>query len=156
VLFNLLWHQIQILVARHCFSTALQYAKILYGKNPADDPLAITLSLDMIALKGKNYQFLVDFYEQFAVSFYLNSNNHPTFQSKRNLDMLPNFLYSTAYAYNCLFEKSGDEMYLYKSTELIHKAYTRFPFVLSQILSELSIDPGPAMSKEAMFQGVDR
>jgi hypothetical protein len=68
VLFNLLWNQIQIMSGRRCFSTALEYAKILYGKN-SEDPLATTLIFDALALKGKNYQFLVDFYEQFGVSF---------------------------------------------------------------------------------------
>lgn len=69
VFFNLLWHQIQIMAGRNCYLTSLQYAKILFGKND-EDPLAVTLLLDMLALKSKNYKFLVDFYEYFEVCLY--------------------------------------------------------------------------------------
>lgn len=155
----MLWQQVQVLSGRNCFSTALQYAKILYQKNSVEDPLAIILFLDTIALRSKNYQFLVSFYEQFEVSLNVErSGKLCLFQQQRNLDMLPNFLYSTAYAYNCLFEKSNSEEHLQKSKELISKAYVRFPVILAQIIEQLSIDAGPSLKKENLFQtsNIDR
>ncbi|KAI6178729.1 Hc38 [Aphelenchoides besseyi] len=124
VIFNLLWQRVQVLMSKSCYNTALQYAKILFAKDLNNDPLAISLLFDVLALKSGNCSFLTAFYEEF--------------NDERNLDMLPNFLYSTAYAYYRQFERSK-------------KAYTRFPFVLSQILENLSVDSGKSLSKATIF-----
>ncbi|KAI6203471.1 hypothetical protein M3Y94_00560500 [Aphelenchoides besseyi] len=123
VIFNLLWQRVQVLMSKSCYNTALQYAKILFAKDLDNDPLAISLIFDVLALKSGNFTFLTTFYEEF--------------NEQRNLDMLPNFLYSTAYAYQRQFERSGSDDDLVKSNELI--------------LENLSVDSGKSLSKATIF-----
>ncbi|KAI1730667.1 transcriptional repressor TCF25 domain-containing protein [Ditylenchus destructor] len=60
------WH-IFHLSQRRCFATALQFAKIVFMKDPMEDPLAILLLIDSISLKAKEYNFLIGFYQEFKV-----------------------------------------------------------------------------------------
>jgi hypothetical protein len=53
-------------------------------KNTSDDPLAVLLLIDSICLNAKEYSFLMNFYREY--------------ENKKRLDMLPNFLFSSALA----------------------------------------------------------
>lgn len=54
----------------NCFGTALEFAKLIFMKDPDADPLAVLLIIDSLALKAKKYQFLIDFYENYKVFFF--------------------------------------------------------------------------------------
>ncbi|CAD5206564.1 unnamed protein product [Bursaphelenchus okinawaensis] len=137
IIFQLLFSFIQLLVCRHCFVTALQYGKLLYSKDPKNDPLAMTLLIDFIALKSGNYNYLADVFEEY--------------RKTKNWEMLPNFLYSTAYACHKLYEKTGDEVYLVKEKELTKLALIRFPQVIGALVQRMGLDPTDTVKATGHF-----
>lgn len=66
--FYLLLHRhLRNLVDRHCFRTALNVARLIYRLDPVSDPLAIMLTIDMIALKAREYNYLILLYNTLQV-----------------------------------------------------------------------------------------
>ncbi|MCP9258059.1 hypothetical protein DINM_001220 [Dirofilaria immitis] len=67
--FYLLLHRhLRNLVDRHCFKTALHVAKLIYRLDPVSDPLAIMLTIDMIALKARDYNYLILLYNTLQIA----------------------------------------------------------------------------------------
>lgn len=70
--FYLLLHRhLRNLLDRHCFATALHVAKLIFRLDPVGDPLAIMLTFDSIALKAREYDYLIKLYETLLVSKFI-------------------------------------------------------------------------------------
>ncbi|VDM32497.1 unnamed protein product [Hydatigera taeniaeformis] len=66
--------------SRSCYRAALEYSKALLLLDPDNDPLAIVLGIDFLAISSEEYEFLTSFYD--------------AWNPKRNLNLLPNFAFS--------------------------------------------------------------
>uniref|UniRef100_A0A0K0F986 Transcription factor 25 (inferred by orthology to a human protein) n=1 Tax=Strongyloides venezuelensis TaxID=75913 RepID=A0A0K0F986_STRVS len=110
---------------KKCYETAFQYARIIYMKDIENDPLSILMCLDTIALKIRNINWLINFYDEYNTTF--------------QLEWLPNYLYSLALAYNQAFIDTSNEKYKEKADEFIKKAFIRFPFVVTLFLDNMSM-----------------
>ncbi|VDK67425.1 unnamed protein product [Onchocerca ochengi] len=130
--FYLLLHRhLRNLVDRHCFKTALHVARLIYRLDPISDPLAIMLTIDMIALKAREYNYLILLYN--------------TLQTSKNLDRLPNFAYSVALARFFLFCESGKAEDKEIADFMISSAIRHFPTVLLKLLDAMNVQPDPAI-----------
>lgn len=87
-MFVVLFKHAQYLEARACCRTAFEISKLILSLNPDVDPLAMVLIIDYYALRSKQYNWLVKFYEEY--------------DAIRNLSQLPNMAYSYALALFCL------------------------------------------------------
>lgn len=106
---------------RACYRTALEFCKVLLSLDPEGDPLAVVLALDFYALRSKEYEWLVNFAEEW--------------EPKRNLSQLPNFAYSLAIAQYHL-AVDGD---FTTADKLLQNALIMFPGVLIPLLEKCSI-----------------
>ncbi|EJD75752.1 Hc38 [Loa loa] len=130
--FYLLLHRhLRNLVDRHCFKTALHVARLIYRLDPVSDPLAIVLTIDTIALKAREYNYLILLYN--------------TLQASKNLDRLPNFAYSVALAYFSLFCESGKSEDKELADFMIASAIRHFPTVLLKLLDAMNVQPDPTV-----------
>ncbi|VDK68161.1 unnamed protein product [Litomosoides sigmodontis] len=130
--FYLLLHRhLRNLVDRHCFRTALNVARLIYRLDPVSDPLAIMLTIDMIALKAREYNYLILLYN--------------TLQASKNLDRLPNFAYSVALAHFFLFCENGKAEQKEIADFMIASAIRHFPTVLLKLLDALNVQADPTI-----------
>uniref|UniRef100_A0A7E4VLG5 Transcription factor 25 n=1 Tax=Panagrellus redivivus TaxID=6233 RepID=A0A7E4VLG5_PANRE len=138
-LYLLLFHHIRMLNQRRCFFTALQVAKLTLSKDPSD-PIGINLMIDSLALKAKEYQFLLDFYEEFKVS--------------HKIDGLPNMRYSVAIATHYLAVEKDDDALEAVAGQLLIEAITAFPDVLNDVCKAMSIQPSKAVTCALRYDSV--
>jgi len=75
-----LFKHAQYLEERACSRTAFEISKLLLSLQPDTDPLAMILVIDYYALRSKQFEWLVEFYEKYNAA--------------RNLNQLPNMAYS--------------------------------------------------------------
>ncbi|KAK0429166.1 hypothetical protein QR680_011230 [Steinernema hermaphroditum] len=119
---------------RRCFYTALQLCKLILLKDPDGDELATLLEIDTWALKAKEYEYVVELFENFK---------------HKRMDLLPNFLYSLALAYFRL-----GEGYENKASEALEKALLNFPTVLTQLLDKIGIQPDKNIDNNNDMNGI--
>uniref|UniRef100_A0A0K8TSD3 Putative transcription factor 25 n=1 Tax=Tabanus bromius TaxID=304241 RepID=A0A0K8TSD3_TABBR len=117
--FIALFKQAQYLECRACGRTALEIAKLILSFDPDNDPLAMVLVIDYYALRGKQYEWFVQFFEEW--------------EPIKSLSQLPNMAYSYALA---LFYLQGDSE---EANKALQYALLMFPGVLKPLLDELSI-----------------
>ncbi|XP_055626458.1 transcription factor 25 [Toxorhynchites rutilus septentrionalis] len=129
-LFITLFKHSQYLESRACSRTALEVAKLILSFDPITDPLAIILIIDYYAIRAKQYDWLVQLYEEWE-----NTNN---------LSQLPNMAY--AYALALFYLKRMDA-----ADRALQYALLMFPAVLRKLLDELSIQPDPRVSSHSYF-----
>ncbi|KAG5681607.1 hypothetical protein PVAND_011023 [Polypedilum vanderplanki] len=116
--FIVLFKHAQFLAARACPRTALELSKLILSLDPINDPLAIILIIDFYAIRSKQYEFLINLYNEWK-------NSH-------NLALLPNMAYSYALAlYH--FNKMDD------ADNALQYALEMFPGVLKLLLDEMGI-----------------
>lgn len=129
-LFVTLFKHSQYLESRACSRTALEVAKLILTFDPVSDPLAIILIIDYYAIRAKQYEWLVQLYDEW--------------EATNNLSQLPNMAYSYALA---LFHLKRMEA----ADRALQYALLMFPAVLRMLLDELSIQPDPRVSGHAYF-----
>lgn len=131
-IYIVLFKHAQYLEARACSKTALEVTKLLFSFEP-EDPLALILILDFYALRAKEYQWLIQLYNEWEVS--------------NNLAQLPNMAYSYALA---LFHqhKNGD---LTLADQSIQYALLMFPGVLKPLLNEMSVQVDSRVNSHSFF-----
>jgi len=122
--FIALFRHISFVSSRACYRTSLELTKILMNLDPKEDPLAGILMVDFFALRAREYQWIRDFYN--------------LLEKKRNLNQLPNLVYSLALA---TFQLSlADDKLSETADELLQDALIGFPDVLLPLLDKCSID----------------
>lgn len=132
-IYIVLFKHAQYLEARACAKTALEVTKLLFSFEPETDPLALILIIDYYALRAKEYQWLIQLYNEWEIS--------------KNLAQLPNMAYSYALA---LFHqhKNGD---LKLADESIQYALLMFPGVLKALLNEISVQVDSRVNSHSFF-----
>lgn len=120
-LFIVLFKHAQYLEGRACARTALEIAKLIMTFDPITDPLAMILVIDYYALRAKQYEWLVQLYDEW--------------ESTNNLSQLPNMAYSYALALFYL-NKNGN---LDLADIAIQYAVLMFPGVVKPLLDALSV-----------------
>ncbi|XP_029732440.1 ribosome quality control complex subunit TCF25 [Aedes albopictus] len=119
-LFVTLFKHSQYLESRACSRTALEVAKLILTLDPVSDPLAIILMIDFYAIRAKQYEWLVQLYDEW--------------EATNNLSQLPNMAYSYALA---LFHLKRMDA----ADRALQYALLMFPAVLRLLLNELGIQP---------------
>lgn len=129
-LFITLFKHSQYLESRACSRTALEVAKLILTFDPVNDPLAIILMIDFYAIRAKQYDWLVQLYDEW--------------EATNNLSQLPNMAYSYSLA-----------LFLLKRTEAADRALQyallMFPSVLRLLLDELGIQPDSRVIGHSYF-----
>lgn len=120
-LFIVLFKHCQYLEGRACSRTALEIAKLILTFDPDTDPLAMILVIDYYALRAKQYEWLVQLYEEWEVT--------------NNLSQLPNMAYSYALALYYMNKDGTREV----ADEAIQYAVLMFPGVVKPLLDALSV-----------------
>jgi Transcriptional repressor TCF25 len=128
--FIVLFKHAQFLAARACPRTALELSKLILSLDPENDPLAIILLIDFYAIRSKQYEFLIQLYNEW--------------DSSHNLNLLPNMAYSNALA---LYHANRMD----ESDAALQYALSMFPAVLKLLVDELSINPDPRVSSHRYF-----
>lgn len=117
-LFIALFKHLMFIGGRACYRTSLELCKVLLSFDPAGDPLAIILTIDLYAISAKEYQWFIDFCE--------------FWESSRNLTQLPNIAYGLALVHYHL----GHQQI---ANELLQNALIMFPGVLVNLLDKCGV-----------------
>ncbi|VDN51265.1 unnamed protein product [Dracunculus medinensis] len=116
---------------RKCFQTALNLAKLIFRLCSIKDPMGILLIIDAIAIRARQFCFVIQAYE--------------TLEPSRNIERLPNFAFSVALAHFLLYQENGDEKNRESANEMLTKAIYHFPTVLLQILEHINLEPSASV-----------
>ena len=121
-LFISIFRQILFVSLKSCWQTAFELSKFLYNLAPEQDPLACLLLMDTLALKVEDYNFVLQFVDEF---------NHSL-----KLTMLPNFSYSFPLAqfYKEIVDGTSHE----QSSTLLKEAILNYPMIAQLICEKCS------------------
>jgi hypothetical protein len=120
--FLAVWRYIQTLGVRSTWRTAFEWAKLLLSMSPEDDPYCIRLTIDQLALRGRDPQGLVDLVD----SDYL----------QRWWKVPPNLAMSVALAHDRL--KNPE-----KARLALRSGIKQYPWIAARLCKELEITPIP-------------
>lgn len=126
-----LFKHAQYLEERACSRTAFEISKLLLSLQPDTDPLAMILVIDYYALRSKQFEWLVEFYEKYNAA--------------RNLNQLPNMAYSYALALHTLYGACE------RSNQALQYALLMFPGVLRPLLDEMSVQTDKRVLASSYF-----
>ncbi|XP_006531361.1 ribosome quality control complex subunit TCF25 isoform X5 [Mus musculus] len=137
-----LYKQMSFLEKRGCPRTALEYCKLILSLEPDEDPLCMLLLIDHLALRARNYEYLIRLFQEW--------------EAHRNLSQLPNFAFSVPLAYFLLSQQTDLPEHELSSARqqaslLIQQALTMFPGVLMPLLEYCSVRPDATVSNHRFF-----
>lgn len=130
---------------RGCLRTALEFCKLILSLDPENDPLCMLLLVDYLALRAREYLFLIRMFEEW--------------EAHRNLSQLPNFAFSVSLAllqYSQQEEVSEQEQVTTydRASHLIRQALIMFPGVLIPLLDACGVQPDAAVASHVFFGAV--
>ncbi|KAL1921679.1 uncharacterized protein VTP21DRAFT_10321 [Calcarisporiella thermophila] len=111
---------IQYLSRRGCWRTAFEFTKLLLSLDPSNDPLGALLSIDFHAIKAREFTFLLDLAQA------------PWPGLPHELNVLPNFAYSTALAQFHLEKQGAHE----ESGRLLRRAIRMYPEIVGGLFEK--------------------
>ncbi|EPQ04623.1 Transcription factor 25 [Myotis brandtii] len=137
-----LYKQMSFLEKRGCPRTALEYCKLILSLEPDEDPLCMLLLVDHLALRARDYEYLIRLFQEW--------------EAHRNLSQLPNFAFSVPLAYFLLSQQADlPEQELSSAREkaslLVRQALIMFPGVLMPLLECCSVRPDTAVACHPFF-----
>ncbi|XP_049642205.1 transcription factor 25 [Suncus etruscus] len=137
-----LYKQMSFLEKRGCPRTALEYCKLILSLEPDEDPLCMLLLVDHLALRARNYEYLIQLFQEW--------------EAHRNLSQLPNFAFSVPLAYFLLSQQADIPEEERSSARdqaslLIRQALVMFPGVLMPLLEYCSVRPDGAVANHRFF-----
>ncbi|XP_041505704.1 transcription factor 25 isoform X2 [Microtus oregoni] len=137
-----LYKQMSFLEKRGCPRTALEYCKLILSLEPDEDPLCMLLLIDHLALRARNYEYLIHLFQEW--------------EAHRNLSQLPNFAFSVPLAYFLLSQQTDLPEHEPTSARqqaslLIQQALTMFPGVLMPLLECCSVRPDATVANHRFF-----
>ncbi|EGV94046.1 Transcription factor 25 [Cricetulus griseus] len=137
-----LYKQMSFLEKRGCPRTALEYCKLILSLEPDEDPLCMLLLIDHLALRARNYEYLIRLFQEW--------------EAHRNLSQLPNFAFSVPLAYFLLSQQTDLPEHELTSARqqaslLIQQALTMFPGALMPLLEYCSVRPDATVSNHRFF-----
>uniref|UniRef100_A0A8I3MZ46 Transcription factor 25 n=1 Tax=Canis lupus familiaris TaxID=9615 RepID=A0A8I3MZ46_CANLF len=132
-----LYKQMSFLEKRGCPRTALEFCKLILSLEPDEDPLCMLLLIDHLALRARNYEYLIRLFQEWEVG------------AHRNLSQLPNFAFSVPLAYFLLSQQADlPEQELNSARE---QASLPDPTVLLPLLEYCSVRPDAAVATHRFF-----
>uniref|UniRef100_A0A8I3MII3 Transcription factor 25 n=1 Tax=Canis lupus familiaris TaxID=9615 RepID=A0A8I3MII3_CANLF len=126
-----LYKQMSFLEKRGCPRTALEFCKLILSLEPDEDPLCMLLLIDHLALRARNYEYLIRLFQEW--------------EAHRNLSQLPNFAFSVPLAYFLLSQQAD------LPEQELNSALTMFPGVLLPLLEYCSVRPDAAVATHRFF-----
>ncbi|CAN2389410.1 negative regulation of transcription by RNA polymerase II [Pristimantis euphronides] len=140
--FLALFKHLMFLEKRGCLRTALEYCKLIISLDPENDPLCMHLLIDYLALRAREYSFLIRMFDEW--------------EAHRNLSLLPNFAFSVPLAllqYSQQEEVSEQEQVTTynRASHLLQQALTMFPGVLIPLLDACGVQPDAAVASHPFF-----
>ncbi|KAM4797900.1 LOW QUALITY PROTEIN: ribosome quality control complex subunit TCF25-like [Urocitellus parryii] len=137
-----LYKQMSFLEKRGCPRTALEFCKLILSLEPGEDSLCMLLLVDHLALRARNYEYLIRLFQEW--------------EAHRNLSQLPNFAFSVALAYFLLSQQTDLPQHELSSARekaslLIQQAHTMFPGVLMPLLEYCNVRPDATISNHRFF-----
>lgn len=135
-LFVVLFKHAQYLEGRACARTALEISKLILSFDPVNDPLAMILVVDYYALRSKQYDWLIELYDEW--------------ETKNNLSQLPNMAYS--YALALFYKYKGGNLEL--ADKYLQYAVFMFPGVVKTLLNAISVQIDARANNHSYISGV--
>uniref|UniRef100_A0A7N8Y6B2 Transcription factor 25 (basic helix-loop-helix) n=1 Tax=Mastacembelus armatus TaxID=205130 RepID=A0A7N8Y6B2_9TELE len=137
-----LYKHMMFLEKRGCPRTALEYCKLILSLDPDSDPLCMLLIIDFLMLRSREYESLLQLYQDW--------------EEHRNLFQLPNFAFSTALCYFHLSQQEDmdpEESHKQrcKADQMLQNALIMFPGVLMPLLDLCSVQPDATVTSHAFF-----
>jgi hypothetical protein len=93
IFFRSVFKLISILSKKGVYRTALEFNKLLLKMNPVQDPLGSMLYIDYNALCAKEFDFIINFANNFAFQYLTKSTEK---NSRQSVALYPNIIYSVA------------------------------------------------------------
>ncbi|XP_055363427.1 transcription factor 25 [Betta splendens] len=137
-----LYKHMMFLEKRGCPRTALEYCKLILSLDPESDPLCMLLLIDFLMLRSREYQPLLQLYQDW--------------EDHRNLSQLPNFSFSIALCYFHLSQQEDvdpeeSEKDRQKADELLQNALIMFPGALMPLLDLCTVQPDSTVTSHVFF-----
>ncbi|XP_068616879.1 ribosome quality control complex subunit TCF25 [Brachionichthys hirsutus] len=137
-----LFKHMMFLEKRGCPRTALEYCKLILSLEPESDPLCMLLLIDFLMLRSREYQALVQLYQEW--------------EEHRNLSQLPNFAYSTALCHFHLSQQEDmgpeeNDKQRHKADQTLQNALIMFPGVLMPLLDLCTVQPDASVTTHDFF-----
>ncbi|KAE8297111.1 Transcription factor 25 [Larimichthys crocea] len=137
-----LYKHMMFLEKRGCPRTALEYCKLILSLDPDSDPLCMLLLVDFLTLRSREYQSLLQLYQDW--------------EEHRNLSQLPNFAFSTALCHFHLSQQEDmdpeeSDKQRHKADQMLQNALIMFPGVLMPLLDLCTVQPDATVTAHAFF-----
>ncbi|XP_039991750.1 transcription factor 25 isoform X1 [Xiphias gladius] len=137
-----LYKHMMFLEKRGCPRTALEYCKLILSLDTDSDPLCMLLLIDFLMLRSREYQSLLQLYEDW--------------EEHRNLSQLPNFAFSTALCQYHLSQQEDmdpeeSDKQRRKADQMLQNALIMFPGVLMPLLDLCTVQPDATVTSHAFF-----
>ncbi|XP_044065550.1 transcription factor 25 [Siniperca chuatsi] len=137
-----LYKHMMYLEKRGCPRTALEYCKLILSLDPDSDPLCMLLLIDFLVLRSREYQSLLQLYQDW--------------EEHRNLSQLPNFAFSTALCHFHLSQQEDmdpeeSDKQRHKADQTLQNALIMFPGVLIPLLDQCTVQPDATVTSHAFF-----
>lgn len=137
-----LYKHMMFLEKRGCPRTALEYCKLILSLDPDSDPLCMLLLVDFLTLRSREYQCLLQLYQDW--------------EEHRNLSQLPNFAFSTALCHFHLSQQEDmdpeeSDKQRHKADQMLQNALIMFPGVLMPLLDLCTVQPDATVTAHAFF-----
>lgn len=137
-----LYKHMMFLEKRGCPRTALEYCKLILSLDPDTDPLCMLLLIDFLMLRSREYQSLIQLYQDW--------------EEHKNLSQLPNFAFSVALCHFHLsqqedVDKSEADNFRHKADQLLQDALIMFPGILMPLLDLCTVQPDSTVTSHAFF-----
>ncbi|XP_068175489.1 ribosome quality control complex subunit TCF25 [Antennarius striatus] len=137
-----LFKHMMFLEKRGCPRTALEYCKLILSLEPDSDPLCMLLLIDFLMLRSREYQPLLQLYQEW--------------EEHRNLSQLPNFAFSTALCHFHLSQQEDigpeeSDKHRRKADQMLQEALIMFPGVLMPLLDLCTVQPDTSVTKHDFF-----
>uniref|UniRef100_A0A3B3Z651 Uncharacterized protein n=1 Tax=Periophthalmus magnuspinnatus TaxID=409849 RepID=A0A3B3Z651_9GOBI len=137
-----LYKHMMFLEKRGCPRTALEYCKLILSLDPDSDPLCMLLLIDFLMLRSREYQCLIQLYQDW--------------EEHRNLSQLPNFAFSIALCHFHLSQQEDmnpdeSDKLRHEADQMLQDALIMFPGVLMPLLDLCTVQPDATVTSHAFF-----
>ncbi|KAM9410416.1 ribosome quality control complex subunit TCF25 [Pholidichthys leucotaenia] len=137
-----LYKHLMFLEKRGCPRTALEICKLILSLDPDSDPLCMLLLIDFLALRCREYQSLLQLYQEWEVH--------------KNLSQLPNFAFSTALCHFHLSQQDNMDpeeghKERHKADQMLQNALIMFPGALMPLLELCTVQADASVTSHSFF-----
>jgi tetratricopeptide (TPR) repeat protein len=121
------YHYIKALLMKGTYRTALEWAKLLLSLDPEGDPYCMRLVIHNLAIRGHEFQYLLNLYESKLPEIWSSSTSLQCSSLSHTIPSL---------AYAAMQLKDGA-----KCREILAKSMQETPWLFNRLFQELNLDP---------------